>query len=69
MTIEEAAEIVRRKWNDNDGCRSCGWKSALYEFEPLTQLIDQSDIDAGFVTLPCHNDEDGGHRGARVYFK
>jgi hypothetical protein len=71
MTREEAAQIVRQKWEKNDGCRSCGWKSALYEFEPIEQYIDDSDIAAGFVDLPCQSDADDGgdHRGARVYLR
>ena len=69
MNIAEAAEIVRRRWEDNDGCRSCGWKSALYEFGPLEHRITQSDIDRGYIDLPCYSDDDGGgHRGIRVYF-
>ena len=70
MTRQEAAEIVRQKWDDNDGCRSCGWKSALYEFGILEDIIDAEDLANGYVDLPCHSDAgDGGrHRGARVYF-
>lgn len=68
MDIKEASEIVRQKWTDNDGCRSCGFKPAMYEYEPLEHRIDQSDIDRGYVDLPCYSDDDGGrHRGARVY--
>lgn len=70
MTRKEAAEIVRLKWNDNDGCRSCGWKSCLYEFGDLEDCIEDSDIEQGYVDLPCHSDNDGDtHRGARVYFE
>jgi len=72
MTVDEAIEIIRRKWPDNDGCRSCGWKSALYEFEPLEHRIDAEDLMQGYVDLPCHSDygdDESSHRGARVYFR
>jgi hypothetical protein len=71
VTIEEAAAIVRQKFNDADGCGSCGWKSALYEHEPLERLIDEHDIAEGRVKFPCFSDdasENGGHRGFWVYF-
>lgn len=67
MTREEAAAIVRAKWEEADGCGSCGWKSALYEHEPIH--VDQSDIDKGYVRFACLSDdasENGGHRGIRI---
>jgi hypothetical protein len=69
MTRHKAAEIVRRKWDENDGCRSCGWKSCLYEFGDILDHIDEQSIKDGFVTLPCFTDWGDGHehRGARVY--
>lgn len=70
MTIEEAEEIVRRTFDAVDGCGSCGWKSLLYEHEPLD--IDQADIDRGYVRFPCFSEdasENGGHRGIRVYLR
>jgi hypothetical protein len=70
VTIEEAAEIVRKKYDDADGCRSCGWKSALYEFGPLEQWIDKDDIDEGRVYFSCQSEdasENGGHKGYYVY--
>lgn len=68
MTIEEAAAIVRQKWPDNDGCRSCGWKSSLADFGNLLDYIELADVERGYVDLPCDRDpESSGHRGARVY--
>lgn len=70
MTLEEAADIVRRKWSENDGCRSCGWKSSIGEFGNLIDYIDPEDIERGYVDLPCDSGTDAGcHRGARVYLK
>lgn len=70
MTLEEAAEIVRQKWPANDGCRSCGWKSAIEEFGNLANYIELSDIERGYVDIPCDSDTDSAdHRGIRVYFK
>lgn len=69
MTIEEAEEYIRKHYDEFDGCGSCGWKSALYEHEPLD--IEQREIDQGYVRLPCHSEdasENGGHRGMRIYF-
>lgn len=71
MTREEAVEIVRRKWADNDGCRSCGWKSCLYEFGDLADYVDDHTIAEGVVVLPCFTDwgDGGSHRGALVELK
>jgi hypothetical protein len=72
MTKEEAAQIVRSAWPDTDGCGSCGWRSALYEHEPLEVFITQSEIDEGRVHFPCFSDdasESGGHRGFYVYLR
>ena len=69
MTKSEAAEFVRQYWDAADGCGSCGWKSALYEHEPIE--IDQEDLARGYVRFPCLSDdanENGGHRGIYVYF-
>jgi len=70
MTKDEAAAIIRKKWDDGDGCRSCGWRSALYEREPLEDFIDDEDLKNGFVDLVClsDDDEDGRHRGERFWF-
>lgn len=68
MTHEEAAEIVRQKWTDNDGCRSCGRHPALYEVEPIE--VDDKDIERGYVNFPCSGDDGSEiHRGIRVYLK
>lgn len=70
MNIQQAAEIVRAKWDDNDGCRSCGWRSFLYEHEPIE--VDAEDLARGYVTFSCFSEdaiENGGHRGIRIYFK
>lgn len=70
MTEAEAIEIIRRKWDGNDGCRSCGWRSCLYEFGPLEAYVGDAELAQGFVDLPCFSEdasENGGHRGARVY--
>lgn len=72
MTREEAAAIVRQKWDESDGCGSCGWKSALYEHEPVELSIDQEDLTNGYVRFPCFGEdasENGGHRGIRIYFE
>lgn len=69
MTHEEAEEIVRRKFADSDGCGSCGWKSLLYEHEPIE--VDDEDLKNGYVRFPCFSEdasENGGHRGFKVYF-
>jgi len=70
MTLEEAAEIVRQRYDDADGCRSCGWKSALYEFGQLEQWIDEEDIAEGRVFFSCQSEdasENGRHKGYYVY--
>lgn len=71
MTQEEAIEIIKRKWDDNDGCQSCGWRSCLYEFGDLRDHVDAEALAQGFVVLPCHTDWGDGdtHRGAYVYFE
>lgn len=69
MTKAEAEEIVRRKFDDADGCGSCGWKSCLYEHEPLD--IEQENLDRGYVHFPCFSEdasENGGHCGFKIYF-
>lgn len=69
MTKYKAIEIIRQKWDTADGCGSCGWKSALYEHEPIN--VDNEDINLGYKRFPCFSDdarENGGHRGIRVYF-
>lgn len=69
MTTDEAIAIVRQRWDAADGCGSCGWKSCLYEHEPIE--VDEEDIARGYVRFPCLSEdasENGGHRGIRVYF-
>jgi hypothetical protein len=69
MTKDEAAEFVRKNWDDADGCGSCGWKSSLYEHEPI--IIDQDELDQGYARFACLSEdscENGGHRGVRIYF-
>lgn len=69
MTKAEAIEFVRANWDAADGCGSCGWKSALYEHEPIE--VDDEDLAQGYVRFPCFSEdasENGGHRGIRVYF-
>lgn len=67
MTNEEAAEVVRREWNEQGSCGSCGWHSALYEVEPIK--VDDEELRSGVVWFPCGSkDEDGSvHRGVRIY--
>lgn len=70
MTPAEAEAVVRKKWDESDGCGSCGWHSALYEHEPLE--IDQADIARGYAWFPCFSEdasENGGHRGIRIYLR
>lgn len=69
MTKEEAVEAIRRNWDAADGCGSCGWKSALYEHEPIE--VDEEDLAQGFKRFPCYSEDasaNGGHRGIRVDF-
>jgi len=68
MTRDEAIEFVRKHWDAADGCGSCGWKSALYEHEPIE--VSDEDLTQVYVRFPCFSDdasENGGHRGIRVY--
>lgn len=68
MTVENAIELVTRKWDANGDCQSCGWHACLYEYGhlPGVMTIDQ---EMRRVELPCLNPEsDGGHRGVRIYF-
>jgi hypothetical protein len=68
MTPKEFENYIRENWDKFDGCGSCGWKSALYEQEPLR--IEQFEIDRGYVRLPCFSEDssqNGGHRGMRIY--
>lgn len=70
MTIEEAAEIVRQRWGDCGGCRSCGMHPALYEVEPVEDWVTQEDIAAGFADYPCSGEYgDEIHRGIRVILR
>lgn len=66
MTKVEAAEVVRRKWDAQGHCDSCGWHAAIYEVEPIT--IDDSELKDGVVWFPCRSkDVDGSdHRGVRI---
>lgn len=69
MTKAEAAEFVRQHWDEADGCGSCGWKSCLYEHEPIE--VDDEDLAQGYVRFPCFSEdtrENGVHRGIRIYF-
>lgn len=70
MTIDEAIELVRRKWGSEGACCSCGWHAALYEYGDLHKAIE-IDHDRKRVVLPCLNQDDGerwSHRGVRIYF-
>jgi len=70
MTKEEAIQFVRDNWDTADGCGSCGFKSALYEHEPIE--VDAEDLAKGCKWFPCFSEdasENGGHRGIRVYFE
>lgn len=71
MTRAEAAEIVRTKWADNDGCRSCGGKYySLRDIEPIEESIDDKDLGNGYVDFPCSGDDGTEiHRGTRIYFQ
>lgn len=69
MTKEEAIKFVRENWDAADGCRSCGWKSALYEHEPLQFYIDDEDLADGWVEFPCFSEDattNGRHKGIRI---
>lgn len=69
MTIEEAIELVRRKWNDQGACASCGWHAALEEYGDLRQAIDIDEA-RHRVELSCLSDDEDAysHRGVRIYF-
>lgn len=67
MTIDEAIELVRRKWDSEGECRSCGWHAALYEYGPLEAVI-KIDHERQCVALPCLGEERWGHRGVRIPF-
>lgn len=69
MTREEAEALVRQRFKDVDGCGSCGFKSLLYEHEPIE--VDDEDLANGYVWFPCFSDENAessDHRGFRIYF-
>jgi hypothetical protein len=71
MTKEEAVKFVRENWDAADGCGSCGWKSALYEHEPIEHFVDDDDLTNGYAEFPCFSEdasENGGHRGIRIQF-
>ena len=67
MTKEEAIDIVRREWNSQGSCDSCGWHSALYEVEPI--IVEDEELKQGVVWFPClSKDGDGStHRGVRIH--
>jgi hypothetical protein len=70
VTIDEAVKIVRQRWEDNDGCRSCSRKPLLLDFEPVEDCIDEEDLKRGYVNFPCSGDDGTDvHRGIRVYIK
>lgn len=55
MTIEEAAQIIRKKWEMFGECDDCGWHASINEYEPLEEYLDQEDIEDGVVRLACHS--------------
>lgn len=68
MTQDEAIALVRKRWNADGACCSCGWHAALYEYGDLGYAID---IYPDHIRLTCLNESgDGGtHRGVRIYFE
>ncbi len=69
MTLDEAIELVTRKWSSNGECASCGWHAALYEYGGLTDTIHINTVRQR-VELPCLSDDEerSSHRGVRIPF-
>lgn len=69
MTLDEAIELVKRKWDDCDGCASCGHHACLYEYGDLADAIC-IDEEKRRVELPCLSDDEYAchHRGVRIAF-
>lgn len=67
MTKEEAAGVVRKEWNTQGACDTCGWHSALYEIEPIE--VEDDEIAKGVAWFPCGSDDSDGscHRGVRIH--
>jgi hypothetical protein len=69
MTKEEAIEIVKKEWENQGSCASCGWHALLYEYD-LEFDIDINEKKKR-IELPCHTDDDENridHRGVRIYY-
>ena len=69
MNLEEAYEYIKKVWDDQGYCRSCGWHGSLYEhFESF--LLNRSEleelIEKGEVNLGCVNPIDNGCRGVYI---
>lgn len=70
MIIEEAIELVRRKWDDEGECASCGWHALLSEYDDLEDEIEINEREHR-VELRCLNKDDddrSDHRGVFIYF-
>lgn len=65
MDNERATKIVRREWDAQGACASCGYHGSLYEYEPLEFSI-YIDETRKRIELRCLNDQ--GCRGVRIYY-
>lgn len=69
---EQQRDLLKRRYDENGDCRSCGWLCAYYEVaEVIERKFLANDIEEdGSIWIPCHanNGEDNSdHRGSNIY--
>lgn len=70
MTIDEAMDLIRRRWDAEGACQSCGWHAALDEYGDLRDAFDINRHKRR-LELSClskDTDDAWSHRGVRIYF-
>lgn len=66
--MSKLIDFIKKQWDSDGECRSCGWHASLSEYDISENLT--IDMDKGEIRLPCRSkDENGsGHRGVKIYF-
>lgn len=67
--ISKAREILKKNWENEGDCMSCGWHACLYEHDVEDYQISDALADDGILRLTCVSsdaDDPGTHRGVKV---
>ena len=57
-------EIIKREWEKQGMCQSCGYHGLLYEYGDISDIEINEEMNR--IELPCLSGE-SGHRGVRIY--